>query len=172
MIEQTTYINDIRTILIAHDKRLLSVLCDAKIMSKYITLAEVELLQKHIAFTTIIDKESQAYTSSNPDSWVLKKSRSGKGDGVYFGRDITSELLTSVLNDPTKFYVAQHYIKQKKFEILSLVESDRLQVVEKYLVGLIMSFNHTIFGIGFFRAGNKLIVNASGGGEIIAGQCS
>lgn len=172
LIKETTYINDIRTILIAHDKRLLSVLCNPEIMSRYISLEEVKLLQKHIIFTMPINEKNTAYINYNPDLWVIKKSFSGKGDGVYFGKDTARELLSSILSETTDFYIAQHYIKQKKIEIFSIRERESIQLAEKYLVGMIMSFNHTVFGIGFFRAGSESIVNVFSGGEIIASQCS
>jgi len=167
LISQTHYLNDIRTLLIVHDKRLLSILCDQHIMQRYLSNSEVRLLQQHIIETHVIHTVNKHAILSYPECWVFKKTLSGKGEGMYLGCDTPLPILSRLLDTQSNHYVIQRYIKQAKYPIL-VMKDGKLQHVPQHLVGMLASYNLNTLGVGFFRASPNSIVNISTqGGEVI-----
>ena len=161
LIQQSNYVNDIRTILLVHDKRFFSLLSDENLMSKYLSDHEVALLAKHIiktySLSTVADQ-----VLKNPQQWVLKKCLSGKGEGMYIGADTDVEQLAEVVDNLSEQYIAQPFLKQKQVEI----DIDG-QMVDCYVVGMILSLNGQFCGSGFFRASAQKIIAVSRGGVIV-----
>lgn len=121
------YINDIRTILIGHDKRLLSVLSSKEIMSDYLPPEEVDLLQRHVIKTFICGcKEPKHFTALqsaklNRQNWLLKPNGGGKGIGIVFGKDCGSDdEWIEILEDPEhRHYVLQEVVDQHIYSIFA-----------------------------------------------------
>ncbi|RAL07451.1 Clavaminate synthase-like protein [Aspergillus homomorphus CBS 101889] len=90
--------NDMRTILLVHDKRMLGIVrqqLDSLVERNVITHAQAKILDHGIADTILPgSSELEQFVGSckeNPElkqDYILKPIRSGKGDGIVFGEDI------------------------------------------------------------------------------------
>ena len=167
---KSTYINDIRTILIAHDKRLLAALTDAELMSDYLAPEDVALLQTHVVKTFVVEclpEDVRADALANRAAYLLKPNGEGKGEGIVFGNDAaeTDTSWAAHLSDPAKScYVLQPRVAQREFDIHTRTGPTRMLVV-----GLLHNFNDAFLGPGIFRAStlDNPIVNVAGGKGII-----
>ena len=112
---KSNYINDLRTILIGHDKRLLSVFSSQEIMLRYISMEEFKILNKYIIQTYVPNNEINKKVISNKNYWILKKYGGGKGIGMYIGKIHSTELIKNILKNEYDDYIIQPYLFQKKF---------------------------------------------------------
>jgi hypothetical protein len=185
-----TCLNDIRTVLIAHDKRLLAVLGDGEIMGEYLPKEAVQLLQRHIVPSFIVGFGLHAGTvaeaRAHRSDWLLKPSDGGKGIGIVFGRDCPSdEEWHALLDDnsprsaspssassfsssvPHRF-ILQRVVEQRIFPIRTASKTS-LVAEPMLVVGLLHCINDRFYGPGIFRASNPTnpIVNLSGGKGVL-----
>lgn len=127
-----TYMNDLRTILLAHDKRMLAVLTTPEIMSDYMSPEDVAILQRFVTETFICGlrdgdsnplhrKHTDAVNSAraNRQEWMIKPNGGGKGIGIVFGRDCaTDEEWKNILDDPVRStHVLQRVVPQHIFTL-------------------------------------------------------
>ena len=111
---KTNYINDLRTILIGHDKRLLAAFSSEDIMLRYISMEEFKILNKYIIQTYVPNNEINKKVIANKNHWVLKKYGGGKGIGMYVGKIHSTELIENILKNEYENYIIQPYLFQKK----------------------------------------------------------
>jgi len=87
---------------------------------------------------------------------------------MYVGKENSLTELESIFNEQKKIYLAQPYVEQHLFKILSDGEDGRCNHKSMRLVGMILSFNTNLLGLGFFRGSCENIVNVSRyGGAIL-----
>lgn len=139
------YFNDLRTVILGHDKRLLSILSDADLMAEFIPCQEARLLAEQIVPTFTVGRSPNI----KAERWLQKPAHSGKGEGLNFFAQDRVEPGT----------VLQPEIEQKSF---TLQNGERVN-----LVGLLPMWNSNFYGPGIFRAGPGPIVNLSDGGWLI-----
>jgi hypothetical protein len=164
-----SYFNDLRTLLLVHDKRMLAVLSDAGIMADYIhNAADRELLAQHILPTyTADDPRIAGELRREPHNWVLKRNSSGRGIGMLIGPECDPGEWRRVLDQEADDYTAQRYLAQQMLDVITL-ENGELVEKPMQVVGMLPGFDAALYGPGFFRAGPPGIVNVHGGlGEII-----
>lgn len=170
-INTSSYFNDVKTILIVHDKRLLSILSNKTIMSKYISSEKCNRLTSYIVPTYLLSDSTVQTIKSNHKNWVLKKNSAGKGEGMYIGKELQFEEISTVLNEKKSDYIGQPFIEQPLFLLLNDSGKDwntnyaGYQTI--YLVGSILSFNNTLLGPGILRGSNKTIVNVAQGNTTV-----
>lgn len=83
-------LNDLRTIYLVHDKRLLTVLCNTEIMQKWLTFEEAKFLKTHIIPSYNIkmsDPKFIEFVINNRESFMIKPTLLGKGHGIIFGKN-------------------------------------------------------------------------------------
>ena len=164
---KTNYINDLRTILIGHDKRLLAVFSSQEIMLRYISMEEFKILNKYIIQTYVPNNEINKKVIANKNHWVLKKYGGGKGIGMYVGKIHSTELIENVLKNEYEDYIIQPYLFQKKIPIYTEFNKN-IDFVNMHVVGFFANFNKNFLGAGFLRVSSGDIVNVSEqGGSII-----
>jgi hypothetical protein len=75
----TKHINDLRTIFLAHDKRMLAVL-SSPILDDYLSPADAALLRAHVVPTFVcgMDAAARAKALANRTQWLLKPNGGGK----------------------------------------------------------------------------------------------
>lgn len=158
--------NDLRTIFIGHDKRLLSLLSDRDFTKKYISAEECEILTNFIipTFTSNQLPLIKDEIFSAPKKWVFKPFGAGKGEGIIFGKDLNKDDLKQFISSKNvNNFAFQHFFKPFKLEMLNRHhESENMN-----LVSMMQGFNDQIFGFGFFRASSADLVAVSRGGYII-----
>jgi hypothetical protein len=149
-------INDPRTIFIAHDKRILSVLSDKGIMKKYLNSRDVATLQRYIIQTfskgaSSLSKTAYENARNKKDSWVVKKAIGGKSDGLYTGKLKSQREWNDALK--SKDIVLQPYIEQKKFECWNPYTQ---QYNDFYLAGTLPQWDEQCYGPGLYRMYDSL----------------
>jgi hypothetical protein len=151
--------NDVRTLILVHDKRLLSVLSDPSIMREHIDAESADLLAQHIIFTRPAgDDASREDALANPEQWVLKPSSGGRGVDVWIGHETPREQWQSRLREHAAEDTLQHFIPQRSYPILHLADGE-LAEAEMRVVGLLPCFEDHVFGPGIFRAGTGSVIN-------------
>ncbi len=151
--------NDVRTLILVHDKRLLSVLSDPAIMRDHVDAETCDLLVRHIIATRpAADAEAREQALAHREEWVLKPSSGGRGVDVWIGgetpRDVWEARLREHANDDT----LQRFIPQRRYSILHL-DGEELRESPMNVVGLLPCFEEHVFGPGIFRAGTGSVIN-------------
>jgi hypothetical protein len=163
LIESEKCLNDLRTLILVHDKRILSVLYDEQIMCDYINSEDYDFLKRFLIPSYTLDSERKRnYLINSTSNWVLKKNSGGRGIGIYVKNDCTPEKWKEVVTKEWKDYMVQEYIDQKIFE---LEDKDKRESVN--IVGMLLCYNAQSFGPGVFRGSSKSIINVHSGGYIL-----
>jgi hypothetical protein len=149
--------NDVRTLILVHDKRLLSVLSDPGIMRDYVDRPTCGLLAHRIIPTS---PASQAVDEAlaNQDEWVIKPNSGGRGVDVLIGGETPRDEWEARLRDHAATDTVQRFVKQHRFPIVHLADGE-LRETEMNVVGLLPCFEDHVFGPGIFRAGTGSVIN-------------
>lgn len=173
--------NDMRTILLVHDKRMLGIVRNEAprlVARKVITSAQAESLQRGIVDTILPGSLEMRNILQNSESsptlrngYILKPIRSGKGDGIVFGDDITQKEWISILKKLSatevpieEACVVQRRIVPRKYDLLLKASTG---MVRYPLVGTYHVINKRFLGLGGWRASGGRIVAVSSGGSWI-----
>lgn len=162
LIEADICINDVRSLILIHDKRVLNVLYNEEIICDYISKEAYDFLQPFLIPSYTLDtaqKRKALITSTS--NWILKKNSGGKGIDAYVKNDCTPEVWESVIHDHWQGYMAQKYIEQEVFEIEHNGKKQQINIV-----GLLLYYNEQSFGPGIFRGSSESIVNLYSGGYV------
>lgn len=140
------HFNDLRTIFLAHDKRMLSVFSSPDIVRDYASPEDAAILRDHIIPTFICGIHTATVTQAKLErnKWLVKPNSGGKGVGIVFGRDCASDTeWVNFLDDPRhKQYILQEVVEQQHVNILS----SKGELREMLVVGLLHCFNSKFFG--------------------------
>lgn len=149
-------INDLRTIMLFHDKCYLSLLSDPSFLRKYISDEDALFLSSRIIPTFKTSSVSLDKIALNKNNWVVKHRRLGKGKSLYIGKEMEStewNMLLQELND--KDFVVQKYIESKPFFLDDNVPFNG--------VGYMLCCDDNYWGNGIFRVSQHSVVNLAGG---------
>ncbi|USP79397.1 hypothetical protein yc1106_06671 [Curvularia clavata] len=173
-------VNDLRSIFLAHDKRMLAVVLSEldDLVSKRGVLSHTqsECLRQGLAQTCIAKSKNMLQIiemlhsgTESKDNWVLKPIASGKGKGIVFGTEVpTKETFCNLLeaNERTGAYVLQRVVKQPRFLMVPSMrgslgsdENNKRQLSTeplRYLVGTFMMLDGQFLGT-LWRASPKPI---------------
>lgn len=164
MIEDGKCLNDVRTLILVHDKRILSVLYDSEIMKDYINEEEYTFLQEYLIPTYTLNSElKRTEILASSSNWILKKNSGGRGIDMYIKDECTPEFFENLITNEWKHYMVQEFVQQDTFE---LVRDKKIQNI--HLVGMLLCYNAKTFGLGIFRGATKSIINVNNGGYILA----
>jgi hypothetical protein len=173
--------NDMRTVLLVHDKRMLGIvrqeLTDL-VARGVLTKMQAEALDSGIVqailpgsneLNTLI--RASIVTPDLRHGYILKPIRSGKGDGIVFGEDLTAAEWTARLQGlvsanviPGVSCVVQRRIIPREYD---LVLRASVGMVRYPLVGTYHVVNGKLLGLGTWRASGERIVAVSSGGSWI-----
>ncbi|KAF5706281.1 multidrug transporter [Fusarium mundagurra] len=173
--------NDMRTILLVHDKRMLGIVRQEipKLVARgVVTAVQAEALRLGIVETLLPGsqqlKDLLQASLTCPElrhSYILKPIRSGKGSGIIFGDDVTAPEWTSLLQALTSpneisggLCVVQRRITPRKYDLVLRASEGMVQYP---LVGTYHVTNGKLLGLGNWRAsGGRIVAVASGGSWI------
>ena len=151
LVRQGNYFNDVRTLILVHDKRILSVFWNEDIMRDYLSEEEYAFLKPYLIPSFVIKNEEEIdpylYGTQN---LILKLNSGGRGIGAYLKNDCYLDEWESVLRNHWKHYMIQHFVDQEVYEIGGL---------SQYLVGMLLCRNDQHFGPGLFRGSAESVVN-------------
>lgn len=185
--------NDLRTIFLMHDKRMLGLLLqelDSLVLSKALTSRQASALQSGIVETHLPGTSSFQSILSEPQNrhmWLLKPALAGKGEGIVFGKDVDEETWKSFLKQkpepavvgcpptPTRnTFVIQRYFVQRRHKLI--VQPQELgslpRLVNWFIVGTILCLNKHFLGLTGWRTSSAEIIAVSRGGEYMGGLTS
>jgi hypothetical protein len=162
LIHHCEYFNDVRTQLLVHDKRLLSVLGDRNLMIDFLGATEAKILSDHLLPGFGLHNESQYNRVVNhKDEWVIKPVSSGRGVGLHIGHQTDAETWRELLSNNCQEYMAQAYIESMRLEV-AVPGGDNLNPTSMGLVGSLPCFDGLAFGPGFFRASKGPMIAGTG----------
>ncbi len=162
-------LNDLRTIFIAHDKRLLALLSDGAVLGDYLDTDDVARLRRHIIPTWVkgLAPHKVYEALAHPDSWLAKPPRSGKGKGIVVSSQLKPAAWRQTLLELPDDWVLQPYVEQRTFPITTLRQGE-LVTARMKVVGMLPALDEHTFGPGLFRAAEDDVVNVARGGIILA----
>lgn len=176
-------VNDLRTIFLVHDKRMLGIVLqelESLVEKHVLTEDEAGILRKGVAQTILAgspELEELIQRTRNgvgvKDGFVLKLIGSGKGNGIIFGEDISTEIWMDYLvrlSEPQVAglnYVIQRVARQPKFDITIPSKSGKPITENNFLVGTFMMVDGEQLGIALWRSGPGRICAVSHGGSWI-----
>jgi alpha-ketoglutarate-dependent taurine dioxygenase len=170
--------NDLRTIFLVHDKRMLGVvlheLDSLVIEHKVVKNDEALILRRSIVPTFIPGSQEFEREFANildsKEEYILKPSGSGKGDGIVFGADLTPDLWLHSLENlkdargEVPKCVVQRVVTQPKYNVIIPKNNSRSAVFQNPYVGTFMMANGKTLGIGCWRTSQNKICAVSEGG--------
>ena len=173
--------NDMRTILLIHDKRMLGIVkkeIPNLVARGILTAAQAEALHSGVV-DTILPGSGELHNllracRVSPQlrhNYILKPIRSGKGDGIIFGDEANVDKWMSALEPlvsaeivPGVSCVVQRRVTPREYDLV-LKASEGL--VRHTLVGTYHTVHGKLLGLGVWRAGPGRIVAVSSGGAWI-----
>ncbi|KAJ9489477.1 hypothetical protein VN97_g3799 [Penicillium thymicola] len=169
-------VNDMRSIFLVHDKRLLGIILQElnDLVNKHsvLTPKQAHILQEGIA-PTIISGSSEleelvrqsAQSNKIKDGFIVKPARLGDNEGIIFGRDLSAEQWTSVVMSLRTLgsdqCIIQHLVNQHVFEIFLHEEKG---VQKEHLVGTYHVIDGNFSGLGIWRTGSGRLSSVENGG--------
>ncbi|KAJ3017429.1 UNVERIFIED_CONTAM: hypothetical protein HDU68_011692, partial [Siphonaria sp. JEL0065] len=158
-------LNDLRTIFIAHDKRLLAVLCDAHRQLPQLDSNVANTLSQCIVPTLLASQFTRPFPFSH--STVLKPCSLGKGVGIIMehtcksATDFIYHVHEAAQNEETRPFVVQPYIEQPMVKAQDATGTLHNSL---RLVGTLLSLDGIFYGPGVYRASPSELVALGRGG--------
>jgi hypothetical protein len=163
IISKGNYFNDVRTLILVHDKRILAVLHDEEIMSNYLSEEEYLFLRSFLIPTYALHTpEKRNEVSNSPLNWVLKRNSGGRGIDMYVKSDCEAGVWSDIIDKQWPEYMIQEYVPQRWFKYNSGTEKSSIN-----LVGMLLCYNNRSFGPGLFRGSAESVVNVHQGRGVI-----
>lgn len=141
-------INDVRSIILMHDKRTLALLFNKEVMSSYLYEDDYYFLKRFLVPTyTLHTIQNREFLKTTGDNWMLKQNSGGQGTKIYIKDNCSKESWEKVLEEDWHNFMAQPVVAQKSFEVIIDGETE-----EVFLTGMNLYFNGQSFGPGVFKA--------------------
>lgn len=152
IVQSGRCLNDVRSIILVHNKKLMAGLFNAAMMSRYINSEDFEFLKSYLIPSFVLNGQQDIdYLNNSQDNWKLKKSAASEGEGVHIRSNYSPEDWNQLLTEKWQDFLVQPLILQKEF---SLKSNDKETPVN--LIGMELYFNAKSYGAGFFRASKDL----------------
>ncbi len=156
--------NDVRTLLLGHDKRMLAVLSRPEIMVDHVGADELEVLARHVIPTFhAADPVLGERLVTEQASWVLKRNSSGRGIGMLVGADCDTAQWRRALASAADDLTAQQFVPQAVTSMPLLGDDGALVDEPVHVVGLLPGFDRELLGPGLCRASAESVINVAGG---------
>jgi hypothetical protein len=163
IIRNGVYFNDVRTLILVHDKRILAVLYDDDIMADYLSVEEHQFLKPFLIPTyTLNESEKRGEIINSRQNWLIKQNSGGRGVGIYVKDECTPETWAKIINEQWPEYMVQQYVDQQQFTYPCNPDDSPVS-----LVGMLLCYNDHSFGPGLFRASAACVVNVHQGRAVI-----
>ncbi|MNU73273.1 hypothetical protein D3C71_627520 [compost metagenome] len=147
--------NDVRSLILIHDKRVLAVLCNEEIMRDYLSEVDYAFLKPFLISSFIVDiEEKRAEIIHSTENWVLKNNSGGRGIGMYVKNDCAPEEWNRIVTQEWKHYMVQEYIDQEFFDFFDEHKKEQINVV-----GLLLCKDSRCYGPGIFRGSTEKVIN-------------
>lgn len=163
IIRNGNYFNDVRTLILVHDKRILAVLYNEEIMTDYLSFEEYQFLRTFLIPTFDLHRpEKREEVMHSELNWVLKRNSGGRGIDMYVKNDCEAQVWTDLIKNQWQDYMVQQYVPQRWFKY-----GDGSEETQINLVGMLLCYNNRSFGPGLFRGSAESVVNVHQGRGVI-----
>jgi hypothetical protein len=163
IIRSGTYFNDVRTLILVHDKRVLAALYDESIMADYLSEEDYLFLRPFLIPTfTLSEAAKREEVIHSKQNWLLKQNSGGRGIDIYVKDECTPQTWANVVDNRWPEYMVQQYVQQQQF--------DYMQNPDVNIVGMLLCYNDRSFGPGLFRGAAGCVVNVHNGRAVIFPQ--
>lgn len=158
-LSQRNILNDIKSVLLLHDKSFFSLITSPSIQASCLSEDERSYLNMFLV-PSFLPLNAPAYgldaALKNKDSWILKSRSLGKSSNIYAGASCThSEWEALLLSDDVGEYILQEYVSQPKFK-----GSVGGEPCNDYATGTILMLNGIYGGLGHFRTSDNRVLGA------------
>jgi hypothetical protein len=155
--------NDVRTLILGHDKRMLAVLGDPVVMADLVDAEDVELLRSHVIPTfNAADPRIRGELLGDPGRWVLKRNSSGRGVDLLVGAVDDPHRWRTAVEGEADDRAAQEFVEQLVLSMPMLTADGELVDEQVHIVGLLPGFDGEPLGPGLFRASTESVINVAG----------
>lgn len=155
------HLNDLRTMLLVHDKRFFTLLSDPGFTRRYLASDEEAafLSSRFIkTFTSRCHPDVWGEAVKDRTSWILKEALLGKGEGIVIGKDTDpEEWRRSLTGSGRDTRILQPFLTQTKFDF---PRGGRLQ---QHVVGSFFGISDCFMGTNLVRCSADKIINFSSG---------
>lgn len=150
-------INDLRTVLLVHDKRFMSLWYEDAFTGCCLTEPETAFLRAHAIPTWLYGSHGEIWEDArrNKDGYILKHYRLGKSEKVY-GGPLTDRVVWEDLwkNGDIRDMILQPFIRQRTFP--TVWEGQKF---EDYICGMMLCVDDRYFESGIYRASSLPVTN-------------
>ncbi|MGH9272627.1 MAG: hypothetical protein ACRDZ2_15310 [Ilumatobacteraceae bacterium] len=155
--------NDVRTLILGHDKRMLAVLGDRSVVTDLVAPSDADLLVAHVIPTfNAADRRIADDVRTDPARWVLKRNSSGRGVDLLVGAACDPAQWRHAVAHEAHDRAAQHFVEQLVLTMPTLSADGELVDQAVHVVGLLPGFDGRPFGPGLFRASAESVINVAG----------
>ncbi|KAK6358804.1 hypothetical protein TWF730_008123 [Orbilia blumenaviensis] len=168
-------INDMRTIMLVHDKRMLGLVRRQLVnlvTRNILSIQAAALLESSIAETYLpgTPEYQAALDSDRSQQWLFKPAGSGKGAGIIFRHDVSEEEWQHHLSTTTTRHVLQRAVNHKRLNLVMPFE-DSMKSVPWDVVGTFFIIDGYFSGFGPWRSSAHKICALSRGGSWLMPVC-
>ena len=151
------YHNDLRSVFLTHDKRIISLLFDDSVTSRFMTEEETAFLRDHYIVSWLYRGNEDIWEDArrNREKYILKHPCLGSSQMVYAGCMTSDEEWEKLFAEGTaKDMVLQPFIKQRS-------EMNRWEGRDyrEYITGTILMNEDSYYGTGIFRTSSLEVLN-------------
>lgn len=157
LLSKSDMINDLRTVILIHDKRFHAVLGNADIREALLSPDEIALLDKFYVPTYAGGQHPEFWKEAllNKDSWILKHRSLGKSEEIYAGVVTSQKAWNNLFARPDiNEFVIQRWIEQPRFK--GAVNGEPY---DDFVTGTLLFFDDNYFGPGIFRTSSFPVTN-------------
>lgn len=156
LIDTGSYFNDVRTLILVHDKRALAVLWDDAIRHRLLQADEAEELRSFlIPSWTIADADGCEALLARDEDMIAKRSSGGRGIDALVRRECGEAVWRARVERDWSKDMYQHYLAQRDFGVPGDTRAT-------HLVGLQLCRDATSYGPGIFRGSSASVINLHG----------
>lgn len=156
LIDTGRYFNDIRTLILVHDKRALAVLWDDAIRQDLLGADEAEALRAFlIPSWTIADARGCEALLARDEDMIAKRSSGGRGIDALVRHECREVAWRARVERDWSKDMYQHYLPQRDFGAPGDARAT-------HLIGLQLCRDATSYGPGIFRGSNASVINLHG----------
>lgn len=153
LVARGNYFNDVRTLILVHDKRVLAVLSDAAIMHDAMPADLYAELQPHLIYSTCARSAAEAEEFLRQEGdWIAKPSSGGRGIGTLVRSRCGADIWADRIRRDWPHLVFQPYLQQTEF-----MDPDYVQPI--HMVGMLLCRDSVCYGSGLFRGSDEAVIN-------------
>lgn len=149
-LQNYPHLNDLRSVLIAHDKRLLAVLFNKKLLKRYSGEEERKIIEPYLIETYALNNETDMKEKfiRDKDEWVLKHALKGKSKELYIGAELSKEEWAKTCEEAKN----GPFVFQKKVEEYNFsVYFPHLKHFKLPLFGMLLGIDGKYISQGMYR---------------------